>query len=117
MTDVCESAEAQMFLRELLDVLDDIPEKRLIGDALFKDGRCCALGALVRARGLGGVVTNGSTQADADALGVPLELMEEITGENDRYEFGDDGYGPETAAERFVRVRAWVASKIREAST
>jgi hypothetical protein len=47
-------ARGQAMLREMLDALDALPEKRLAADSLVnEDGEFCALGALGRARGLG----------------------------------------------------------------
>lgn len=43
----------QAFLRELRDALDALPEKKLCYHELQrKDGACCAIGAVGRARGI-----------------------------------------------------------------
>lgn len=41
----------QAFFRDLISALEAMPEKRLIPEALIKDGEVCALGALGKQRG------------------------------------------------------------------
>src|SRR5258707_12751662 len=42
----------QVFLREMLTVLDNLPNKRLIAKDLANEGEVCALGAVALARGI-----------------------------------------------------------------
>ena len=58
----------QAFLREMIDALDDLPEKKLIAHELVTpDGECCALGAVALRRGL-------------DVSGIDPEEREQVAG-------------------------------------
>lgn len=98
----------QTMLRELLAAFDAMPKKELIAEELSLDGEVCAIGALMVKRGLD---TNQFDTYDYDriakAVGVAAPLVQEIEYEND-----EGCYQPETPAQRFTRMRAWVASQI-----
>ncbi len=101
----------QALLREMVAALDGLPVKELISDDVVRDStHVCALGAVALARGLDVThleVTDG--EAVAQAFGVARALACEVAYEN------DDG-GPrngETPAERWSRMRAWVAAQIK----
>lgn len=117
----------QAFLRELADALDAMPTKELVrGYAITADKSCCcALGCVALRRGVdvspivpepdgiddgydGDPDGDWSTEWLRDELGIPDALAREIAYQN------DDG-GPdidETPAERWTRMRAWVARRI-----
>jgi hypothetical protein len=110
----------QEFLRELLAALDAIPEKRLIANALERDGEVCALGALGRKRGLAmdnydeemcDPETDEYRRALAHLFGTAPALVAEITYMNDQWPSSLST--PET---RYQMVREWVASQIKETS-
>lgn len=115
----------QAFLRELLAALDAMPEKRLIGDSFSKAGAYCTLGAIGAQRGVEMPKIDydwqGADPAALDpedptairdaacaALGIPDALAAEIMFEN------DEGGWSETPEARWMRMRAWVAKRIKE---
>lgn len=115
----------QAFLRELLDALDAMPEKRLVANSFAtSDGEYCTLGVIGAARGAGLPQFDPEYAEDYDPsdlrheaaqkLGIAEALADEIMFENDE---GDPAYwspNPETPEQRWVRMRNWVVSKIKE---
>ena len=98
----------QQLLRELLAVLDAMPEKRLIAHELESGGEVCALGALGRQRGLDMKKLDPEyAEQCAEAFGIAPALLREIVYMNDDY-----GKTPE---HRYALMREWVASQITEA--
>ena len=100
----------QALLRELLEALDAMAEKRLIAGALIdRCGGVCALGALGRKRG---VELEKLDPWDYDTLagvfGVAHQLVREIEFTND-----DAGRSPE---DRWKAMRYWVAAQIKPTS-
>ena len=99
----------QAFLGEMLAVLDAMPEKRLISDALEAGDQVCAIGAVGKARGLDMSQLNpDDRETVASAFGISRALAQEIAYEND-----EAGWGAETPERRFERMRRWIASLIR----
>lgn len=119
--------KGQAFLRELLAILDAMPEKRLIKDDLITpQGEVCAVGAYIKARGLAceGIDIN-DFDSISELIGVNAKVIQEIEYENDlasRYirlpHVGLPHDAPwvllETPEERWEIVRNWVAAIIRE---
>lgn len=104
-------ARGQAPLREMLTVLDAMPEKRLIADELIKaDGEVCALGAVARHRKLD---VSGVEATDRDAVAelfnIAPALAAEIVFEND----GDFCWPKCTPEKRFEYMHAWVSRRIR----
>jgi hypothetical protein len=99
----------QAFLRDLLDALDAMPEKRLIANELRRDGEVCALGAVGARRG---VDLEALDPEDYDTLagvfGVARPLIQEIEFEND-----EAGYYGDTHSTRWQRVRDWALHNIK----
>lgn len=99
----------QAFLRELLDALDAMPVKRLVGGVLRKDGEVCALGSLGEKRG---VELEALDPYDYDTLsgvfGVAHQLIQEIEWIN------DEGVFAATPEKRWQEVRAWIVQNLRE---
>lgn len=98
----------QALLKETLEALDKIESKRLVKNDLAKDGEFCTLGALGAARGI------DMTQLDpedydsvANTFGVAGALAREIM-------YMNDDYRKETPEDRWVRMRIWVESQIKE---
>ena len=101
----------QAFLREMLEALDDLPEKRLIAHEFEEGGEVCALGAVARKRGIPmkGIDPEDSEQVAA-VFGVAHAMTCEIMFENDEVGM----YWKDDAPEhRFNRVRAWVVSNLK----
>jgi len=131
----------QAMLRELVQALDALPEKRLAsGSLVTEDGDYCTLGALGRARGMDmAPIDPEDREAVAHAFGVAEALAAEVMFLNDEM-FDDFGHyaeieihGPmrgwerhrrtvrvvnERAAEtRWSRMRAWAAANLKDATT
>lgn len=133
-------ARGQAFLRELLAVLDAMPEKRLIANELQSaDGEFCTLGALGHARRLDmAPIDPEDREAVAKAFGVAEALAAEVMYRNDFYvdEYIFKGVelcgpmrpyhpdwgrhtrttrvpNPHAAEQRWQRMRAWVAEQLK----
>lgn len=101
----------QLFFRDLAAALDALPEKRLVANELeTDDGAVCALGALAKARG---VKLEPDDAYDHDKLGQAFDIANALAQEA-MYENDEGAWrGRETDAERWTRMRAWAASKLR----
>lgn len=74
----------QAMLRELVEALDAMPDKRLVKDELEADGEFCALGVLGKARGLAlEPIDPENRKAVANAFGIAEALAAEVMFEND----------------------------------
>lgn len=76
--------KGQAFLRELLAVLDAMPEKRLIANDMQIDGEFCALGVVGHARGID--VENVDTwdvETLSNIFGIAESMAREIMYHND----------------------------------
>ena len=101
----------QAFLRELIDALDALPEKRLISDDLIRDGEVCALGAVGVARGMEAEMAALDPEdydSVAAAFGLPNALAREIEWLNDEFHYASD-------EERFTKIRTWAIREITRA--
>ena len=102
----------QAFLRELVEALDAMPEKRLIAHELRKGDEVCALGAVGAKRG---VELEKLDPEDYDTIagvfGVAHQLIQEIEWMNDEVA----AYG-DTPESRWIRVRNWAAEKLTAGS-
>jgi hypothetical protein len=100
----------QAFLKELVEALDALPEKRLIAHDLYKEGSVCAIGSVGMKRG---VEMDGIDVEDPDqvarAFGIAAPLVQEIEYLNDEGGWHDDT--PET---RWQRMREWAAGQIKD---
>lgn len=110
----------QAFLREMLEALDALPEKRLIAHEFAREGEVCAIASVARQRGVD--LSDIDPEDDsarypvARRMGIPQSLVAEIIFENDEHRAWDHAAGrsrDETPEERFARVHAWVASLIK----
>jgi hypothetical protein len=98
----------QSFLREMAAALDAMPVKELIADDVVSDdGRVCAIGSVALARGtdISRLDIHDGDQVAA-RFGIARSLACEIEYENDEYG------APETPAERWTRMRQWVADQL-----
>jgi hypothetical protein len=119
----------QAALRETLAALDAMPVKELAAESLVTaDGECCTLGALGAARGLDmSRLDPDDPDAVADAFNIAAPLAREIVYFNDEwgwryeehpwvmrnhYDHPPSYRVEETPAERWARMRAWVAERI-----
>jgi len=119
-----EGKRGQAFLRETLAALDAMPEKRLITGDLVRTNSvlrptedwsngCCTLGAVALARGVDTTSVDPHERDEVAALfGIAPAMAAEISFENDEHSpFGMRN--KETPEQRWQRMRAWVASKIK----
>jgi hypothetical protein len=99
----------QAFLQEMADALDLLEHKRLIRGALAADGEVCALGAVAAARDVDvSLVDHEDSEAVAHSFGIARAMAAEIAYMN------DERFYRATPEERFVRMREWVTSQIKE---
>ena len=99
----------QAFLRELIEVLDAMPEKRLIANDLVKDGAVCAIGSVGVQRGVAlEKLDPDYPEQIAEAFGIAAALVREIEWIND-----EGGLYAETPEIRWCRMRAWAAKMLK----
>jgi hypothetical protein len=104
----------QDFLRELLSVLDTLPEKRLIANS-FKEGtgEVCTLGSVGVRRGTDmSAFMDEWGQTDRDAISAAFNIAPSMAAEIMFVNDDDFAYHDETPEKRYARVRAWVVSKL-----
>ncbi len=100
----------QAFLREMLESLDALPNKRLIAGELVVDGECCAIGAVALKRGVDvSAVDIDEPRQVAKAFGIARALAAEIEYEND-----EGGAWEQSPEQRFERMRQWVIEQLAE---
>lgn len=80
-------ARGQAFLRELADLMDAMPEKRLIANELQSaDGEFCTLGVVGQARGIDmSKIDPEDPEQVAAAFNIAAAMAQEIVFENDEY--------------------------------
>lgn len=100
----------QLFLRDLLVALDEMPDKRLIrNDLQNEDGQVCAIGALGLKRGIDmSTIDPEEAETVAAAFNIAEPLAREVVYMNDEY----FDYRM-TAEERFTKMRAWIGTQIK----
>lgn len=99
----------QAFLKEMLAVLDAMPDKKLIKEELEKDGQVCAMGAVGKARGLDmSNLDPEEPELVAAKFGIARALAREIMYMNDEY-----SYTTISEEERFKLIRKWVVENIK----
>lgn len=114
----------QKLLKEMLAALDAMPIKRLVANELeapdlvsfshwgpIEAPGVCAIGAVGKARGVD--MTNldpDDYSSVAGAFDIAEPLAQEIVWMND-----EAGPWRETPEQRFIRMREWVASQIKDA--
>lgn len=104
------------FLREMASALDAMAVRELVADELIQaDGAVCALGCVGKVRGLD---MAGVDPEDYDRVarlfGITPTMAREVVFQN------DDDFScsrRESPADRWTRVRAWVAQQISESET
>jgi hypothetical protein len=108
----------QKFLNALATAMDEMPEKRLIaGRLITPEGECCTMGVICKARNIdvSDIHYNDPEEA-AKLLNISPTMAFEIVFQNDDYFDYNPHIGKtqETPDERWIRMRAWVDSKIRK---
>ena len=115
------SARGQAFLRELLEALDTLPQKRLIPGALQQGREVCAIGAVGLKRCMDLTALDSNEQDEiAHAFGVSSMMVQEIAYWNDQGMEAcvlgitdGGGFKENTPEDRFGFVRAWVVSWLK----
>ncbi len=101
----------QAFLRELIDALDTMPEKRLIAHDLQLGSGVCAIGSVGVRRGVDmSTIDPEDWDGIAGTFGIAAPLVREIEYMNDEADWQDN---PE---KRWQRVRDWAASNLKGAA-
>lgn len=101
----------QRLLKELVEALDAMPEKRLITKELKCESGYCALGVVGAKRGLDlDNMDPEDSECVADAFDITEQLAREIVYLND-----EEFYG--TPEERWKKMRDWASSKINTGDT
>lgn len=97
----------QVFLRELVQALEAMPEKELIQDSLKEGAQVCALGAVGLKRGMD-MQKLDPTEPDqvGAAFGISSMLAQEIVYQND-----ETGY-QQTPTERWARMHKWALEQL-----
>ena len=103
-------SRGQAFLKEALEALDALPEKKLIANELEAEGQVCLLGAVGKKRGID---MNGIDPEDyyriASVFGLARAMAQEIMAVN------DDTYDSDQSPEmRYTRVRNWIVAQIAQ---
>jgi hypothetical protein len=112
VTSAIRGKRGQAFIREMLAAFDALPSKQLADDTLVAGENVCAMGAVALARGVDVSQVNAYDRHEVGSVfGIAESMAAEIAYEND--ECGRPG---ETAEERFVRMREWARSNLRELS-
>ncbi len=91
----------QEFLRDLVKVLEAMPEKKLIAHELIENGQVCTLGAIGVARGIDMTdIEPSDHETLSDKFGIATQLVQEIEYENDESCSSDP-------AERWRQMHEW----------
>lgn len=112
----------QRFLRDLANAMDAMEPKELIDQEMQDDmGRMCATGIALQYRGFNPRTHSSDPDRISDTLGIAHCLAVETLYINDeayhhRVRLSDYGK-PETPAQRWTRVRAWVDEHLMEPAT
>lgn len=100
----------QAFLKEMLEALDALPEKRLISYELIEEGEVCALGSVGLRRNMDlSMLDPEDYKHIANTFGIARAMAQEIMYMNDECCFDI-----ETPEHRWQRMRNWITSEIKE---
>lgn len=100
----------QAFLRELIDALDALPEKRLIAHELQAGENVCAIGSVGVRRGLNMTALDPEDpDGVAGAFGIAHQLVREIEYMND-----EALYFEVTPEKRWQHMRNWAVSQVKK---
>lgn len=104
----------QQLLRDLAEAMDAMPVKELIANELQAEGGYCALGVVGAKRGIDMKdIDPHESEVVSNTFNISSALAKEIAFVND----DDFGYQQETPAERWARVRKWVADVMSDPSS
>jgi hypothetical protein len=100
----------QAFLREMLDSLDALPQKRLISGELVHEGEVCAIGSVGVRRG---VFMDDIDPYDAERIADAFDIADALAKEIEFVNDDDFAWKNEPPENRFRRVRQWVVENIQ----
>jgi hypothetical protein len=101
-------ARGQAFLRELVEALDALPEKRLIDGELQEGKNVCAIGSVGARRGVDMTKLDPhDPETLSGVFGIAEQLVREIEFMN------DEAVWRETPEERWQRMRDWVVGNLK----
>ncbi len=107
----------QKFFVDLAAALDAMPEKRLIAGSLQrKDGDCCAIGCIARAKGHDYTQHEEDDEFELEELNADLASVLDIAQclvQETEYE-NDEGPYQETPEQRWTRMRKWCDKNIKK---
>jgi hypothetical protein len=104
-----QGKRGQAFLKEMLVAFDTMPVKELVAWELEKEGSVCALGAVGKACGIDmSKLDPDDPDRVAGTFGIARAMACEIAYEND-----EGRWDKETPAERYMRMRRWIESEIK----
>jgi len=100
----------QLFFKELLTALDDMPVKRLITNELEYNGEFCTLGVLGNSRGIDmGKIDPHEPEEVSKEFDIACSLAQEVVYMNDEWM---SYLGKESPEDRWARMRKWAAEQI-----
>lgn len=98
----------QAFLRELIEALDALPEKRLIAHDLQAGNNVCAIGSVGLRRGVDmSALDPEDPDTIAGVFGIAQQLVREVECMNDEAHWND------TPENRWQRMRAWAVENLK----
>jgi len=113
VTRAIRGRRGQAFLRELIQALEAMPQKRLIAEVLEDGPDVCALGAVGRCRGMDmSRIDYEDPFAVASAFGIAYAMAAEIEYEND-----EANWREESEEERWTRMHRWAVKHLVGAKT
>jgi hypothetical protein len=98
----------QAFLKDLVDALEAMPEKRLIQNELKQGGEVCALGALGAKRGMDmSTLDPEDYMSVAAAFGIAHQLAQEVVFKN------DEQFEKASPEQRYEHMLSWAKSHLK----
>lgn len=112
VTSAINGVRGQDFLKEMVDALDALPERRLISENLVRTGdenlQVCAIGAVGIARRMDmSKLDPDEYDQVAERFGIASALAREIVWMNDEW------YNRVTPERRWLMMRRWAVSQIK----
>jgi hypothetical protein len=103
-----KGGRGQAFLRELVEALDALPEKKLVAHDLHDGANVCAIGSVGLRRGTDmAALDPEDAEGVAAAFGIAHQLVREIEYMN------DEAHWNETPETRWHNMRAWAVSNLK----
>jgi len=107
----------QKFFRDLVAAMDAMPVKRLVAGAFEAQGEVCALGVLGKQKGADlAALEKAADNQRYDELSAAFDIARQLAQETMWINDEAGPYRGETPEARWLRVRTWAESQIREPS-